>query len=159
MKLFFLLQFFLILLKLSRQNQENPRYLNCSGKGVYVNSLSDCSCIPGYDTYPQDSEVRCNYELRTRQIALFCSIVGGIIGADMFYLGHTFRGVFKSLFPMFVMLFVLRIQNYKAIQAWRFSYYFSFLPLIILLFFWLIDFLLIFNGNIKDTNGLGLYFN
>jgi hypothetical protein len=156
MKILILFLLLTSFIELSIQTDFKDEYVDCSGKGIYLDKLNDCKCLPGFETYPKNSNIKCNYELRSKRIALFCSIFGGMLGADMIYLGYTMKGIFKSFFPMCVTIFLLRIQNNKAWKSIKFSYYLSMLPVVLYLFLWIADVIQILNGNIKDANGFNL---
>ncbi len=157
MKYLILFYISLCILEFSFQEESKREIIHCNNKGIYIEILNDCKCLPGYETFPKISKVKCNYELKVRSIALFCSIFGGIVGADMIYLGYTMKGIFKSFFPIFVTFFILRIQNNKAWLSMKISYYLSLIPIFLCLLLWLVDIIQILNGNIKDANGFNLY--
>jgi hypothetical protein len=132
----------------------------CNNKGTYMKTTNDCLCVSGYETYPRDSKIKCNYELRSYYVAKFCSLIGGVVGADMFYLGYTMKGIFKCIFPIFVLYFILKMQNNKFLRQYQsMSYYLVLLPVVIGFVFYVLDVCLIISGTMKDANGFSLNYD
>jgi hypothetical protein len=156
MKYFTLIYFLIIGIEFSHQEEHKLNAIHCNNKGIYIKPKNECKCIEGYDTFPVTSNIKCNYEIKLRSIALFCSIFGGIIGADMIYLGHSMKAIFKSFFPTFVIIFIFRIQNNKTFLKIKLSYYLSIIPIFIWLLLWAVDIIYILYGNVKDSNGINL---
>jgi len=156
MKYITLIYFLIIEIKFSHQEEHKLNAIHCNNKGIYIESKNECICHDGYDTFPVKSNIKCNYELKLRSIALFCSIIGGMIGADMIYLGYSLKGIFKSLFPILVIIFFFRIQNNKSFLKIKISYHLSIIPIILWFLFWILDIIYILYGNVKDSNGFDL---
>ena len=143
-------------MEFSHQEEHKLDSIHCNNKGIYIESKNECICLEGYETFPVKSNIKCNYELKLRSIALFCSIIGGMIGADMIYLGHSLKGIFKSFFPIFVIIFFFRLQNNKTFLKIKLSYYLSIILVFLWLLLWILDIIYILYGNVKDCNGFDL---
>jgi hypothetical protein len=108
---------FLILLILVISCLNNP---SCNNKGNYIESINDCKCQERFITYPEESELKCNYELKSKNVTKFLSLIFGIIGADQFYLGNNFKAMFKVLFPLFLFYVILKAhENRKFTSPYR----------------------------------------
>ncbi len=128
----------------------------CNNHGIYNITNNECKCSFGYVTYTKDSnKVQCNYQLRSYSVAKFISLFGGVLGADMFYLGYTMKGLFKCFFPLTVFFVVLKLNN-KAIEKVYYSYYLIFTPIILVFLLWSLDLMLIISGLMDDANGFAL---
>ena len=140
------------------QNSDSKfKIISCNNRGIYNDTLNECRCLEGFTTFPKDSRIQCNYEYRSKSVAKFISIFGGIVGADMFYLGHTMKGVFKCFVPLGLFFLILTLQNNKTIQNMNFSYYFILAPISLSLILWIMDFMMISFGILTDANGFKLY--
>lgn len=131
----------------------------CNNKGVYNTSSGECKCVEGNITFPKDSKLQCNYELRSYNITKFLSVFGGFFGADMFYLGYTLKGLIKTLFPIIAFFFIINLENNKYLSNFSFKNYLILLPILLTLFLWIIDLIIILSGFSTDSNGMQLYNN
>jgi hypothetical protein len=126
----------------------------CSNRGNQLKNMTDCICMEGYLTYPQNNKKKCNYEIKSMKIAVFLSFFLGLLGADMFYLGYNIRGFVKFTLPILFLTIGLiyrnRIENKKL-------YYLSLIvPIVLLLFSWIYDILMISSGYLRDSNEIEL---
>jgi hypothetical protein len=128
----------------------------CNNKGVYDKNLNECKCVNGFITFPKDSKLKCNYELKSEKVARFLSFLGGIFGADLFYLGYTYKGIFKCLFPIIVLLTLIYI-NQICVKNRTLNYSIILIPLFVIVLLWGSDLIGISFGWKKDANGLPLY--
>lgn len=124
---------------------------SCNNHGIYNEEIGQCECSDGFITFPYDSNVKCNYQLRDYSIAKFLSLFGGYLGADQFYLGNTFKGIIKCTMP--IILFVLLLHYYDRIKQYYYSRYVITFPFIISILFYLFDLCMICMGLIKDAHG------
>jgi len=123
----------------------------CSGKGIYSNF--DCFCVYGYVTFPENSDKKCNYAQRSYYMTIFLSFFLGFLGADMFYLGYTIRGLIKCFLPIGSLFVLLFLQNMGAQDKFSNKYYSILVPFGVLIFLWAIDLILIYS---EDSNGVPL---
>lgn len=132
----------------------------CSKHGILndlnLTSANECKCVLGYVTFPKDSKLQCNYELRSYNVAVYISLFAGIFGADMFYLGYFMKGLFKCFFPIGTFFLMIKIQDHKIIENFVYSNYLIIGPFILMLFLWSLDLILILGGVITDSNGFVL---
>ena len=130
----------------------------CNDRGIYKNKK--CECSQGWETIGADKDLpenQCNYELKSYNVARFISFFCGAIGADMFYLGYTYKGLFKCFLPIGFFVLILVLYNKKMIDDVYLRNYIFILPIIATFLFWSLDFMLIFSGIMKDSNGFSLY--
>jgi hypothetical protein len=128
----------------------------CNKHGIFNNTTNECKCVQGFVTFPKDSKIQCNYELRSYNIARYISFFGGIFGADMFYLGYFMKGLFKCFFPIGTLFLILKIQDHKIIENFVYSYYLINGPFILMFILWVLDLILILTGVMTDANGFPL---
>ena len=124
----------------------------CNGKGIY--EQNNCYCLQNYESINGEY---CNYERKKKIIAIILSLFFGFTGADQYYLGKNIRGFLKVVLPVFLffgLLFYIFINSNKPLNESNDIYFL--IPIIILLFFWFIDFFCIINGITKDSKGFDL---
>jgi hypothetical protein len=93
----------------------------CNNKGLYKTEIKKCLCIDGYITFPNDSIIQCNYQLKSDKIARFLSFFGGMVGADMFYLGYKLKGFFKCLFPTLSFFLIYYFSETEFIKTCKYK--------------------------------------
>ena len=124
----------------------------CNGKGIY--EQNNCYCLQNYESINGEY---CNYERKKKIVAIILSLFFGFTGADQYYLGKNIRGFLKVVLPVFLffgLLFYIFINSNKPLNESNDIYFL--IPIIILLFFWFIDFFCIINGITKDSKGFDL---
>ena len=124
----------------------------CNGKGIY--EQNNCYCLQNYESINGEY---CNYERKKKIVAIILSLFFGFTGADQYYLGKNIRGFLKvvlHVFLFFGLLFYIFINSNKPLNESNDIYFL--IPIIILLFFWFIDFFCIINGITKDSKGFDL---
>ena len=124
----------------------------CNGKGIY--EQNNCYCLQNYESINGEY---CNYERKKKIVAIILSLFFGFTGADQYYLGKNIRGFLKVVLPVFLffgLLFYIFINSNKPLNESNDIYFL--IPIIILLFFWFIDFFCIINGISKDSKGFDL---
>lgn len=124
----------------------------CNGKGIY--EQNNCYCLQNYESINGEY---CNYERKKKIVAIILSLFFGFTGADQYYLGKNIRGFLKVVLPVFLffgLLFYIFINSNKPLNESNDIYFL--IPIIILLFFWFIDFFCIINGITKDSKGFAL---
>ena len=124
----------------------------CNGKGIY--DQNNCYCLQNYESINGEY---CNYERKKKIVAIILSLFFGFTGADQYYLGKNIRGFLKVVLPVFLffgLLFYIFINSNKPLNESNDIYFL--IPIIILLFFWFIDFFCIINGITKDSKGFDL---
>ncbi len=152
--LFFIIFIFSNFYLIRCANETIPNSI-CNGRGIYDANSKICNCVKEYVTYPKDSNIQCNYELRSQSVAKFLSLFCGFLGADMFYLGFTWKGLFKCFFPLGVFFVFFQLLNYKSFKDFV-SYYFVFIPIVIGALLWFIDLVMISSGLLDDSFGFPL---
>lgn len=90
-------------------------------KGNINTTTNECICTESYTTYPEDSKEKCNYQLRSDKIARFLSIFGGILGADMFYLGYNYKAIFKCVFPLLILIFIIHMNSNNYLNNYKYK--------------------------------------
>jgi len=134
------------------QTEDNNDESICNGKGIY--EQNNCYCLQNYESINGEY---CNYERKKKIVAIILSLFFGFTGADQYYLGKNIRGFLKVVLPVFLffgLLFYIFINSNKPLNESNDIYFL--IPIIILLFFWFIDFFCIINGITKDSKGFDL---
>jgi len=136
---------------------------NYHGK-CYNNSI--CICDPYFTTYSKKGSMRfnftqCNYrQLGVKNIFLLSFFLGPF-SFEHFVMGNYLKGISKLIVPMILILigtsvFILgKIKNSSNLQIIGKSL--ELLATLIIIFWWLIDWILILCGYYKDNRNVDLY--
>jgi hypothetical protein len=133
--------------------------IDCSHRGHCSDDKTTCICDSGYTTNPYDHAPMCNYKQEHKILIWFLQFlpVTGPFGVGLFVIGQNLLGVFQllmTLMPLFCGAYMLLgDDDNKKIIAW-------FCILVngtIVTIIWLIMWILILTGSIRDGNGVELY--
>lgn len=130
----------------------------CNAKGNFDKENKNCQCIDGFISYlNKTNEEGCNYQLKSYNVALFLSLFGGFVGADMIYLGFMFKAVIKAFLPIGLFFVILYFYDKEPLKINRHREHYVVFPIVLGFVFWFWDVFFVLFGVIKDVNGFQLY--
>lgn len=138
-------------------DMENTISETCSYNGICL-CTGYCQCKKKYATYPFDSNKQCNYKRKSRIDALIHHFfIGLLLGGGEMYLGNEQLGMlqFWLFIPLIVIVFFVSIAVPKTCN---YSYGLTSFIAIMMILFWIIDFVKIEDGSRKDGNGIETYY-
>ena len=109
--LFFLLLPILFLFKNEniKECQENGPKCNLNN-GECISNI--CKCFPGYITYPEENQIKCNYKLRSNLIALLLEIIS-CNGYGFIYIRQYFIALIKFFGWLFMCFIYQKYAKFK----------------------------------------------
>ena len=171
----------------SQNSSNNPEYdlsklykfnctnsnIDCSGNGICSEDGLRCECNTGYQTFYENFEdyltnkPRCNYKSKYQIKALLFSLFLSF-GSAHFYLGHSFIGFFQLFFFAFIICFnsiclaKLSIKHIRKLNTAELKKSFNLIiimiiSLVLFLFWYLFDLIMLYLNVYKDCNNAKLY--
>jgi hypothetical protein len=136
----------------------------CYGNGVCNSNMTDCTCDPGWYTFP-GSYIKCSYHQSRKSIAILLEATVGFgfghlyIGNYTFFIGKFLFFFFSCYFSFCIFIFVGSINNSNVnpktyAYTKRASSYFI-IPIMIIWYF--LDIILFLSGYYKDGYQQPLY--
>ena len=109
--LFFLILPILFLFKKEniKECQENGPKCNLNN-GQCISNI--CKCFPGYITYPEENQIKCNYKLRSKLIALLLEIISSN-GYGLLYIRQYFNALIKFFGWLFMYFIYQKYAKFK----------------------------------------------
>ena len=130
--------------------------LSCSYKGKCI-SNTKCECEKYYTNFIEKNNFQCNYKLLSKKKLFLFSFFFGPFGIDHLYKGNIFKCLIKIILPSLIII-IGSILLYLSKKNNIFFYallgkLFDILGTIIIIFWWLFDWIFILTMKEKDYNG------
>jgi hypothetical protein len=135
---------------------------NCNYNGTCLNS-SHCLCNEYYLTLTNipPFRIQCNYNQLSQSTAFLISFFLGPTGMDHIYIGKYYLGILKLFIPFSLIItgniFFIIGQRKTADRMKIVGKLLEFSATIIIIFWWLIDWILFLTNIHKDENDISLY--
>ena len=137
---------------------------SCSNNGYCLNS-THCKCLEGYTTLKNQEQnpdfYQCSYYQKNKKIAFLLSFFLGPLSFDHFYLGNNTLGYCKLFIPCFFIILGVSIfimgKTKASANAKVIGKSIEFIATILIIFWWLIDWILILSNYYTDLNNVKIF--
>ena len=137
---------------------------SCSNNGNCINGTY-CQCFEGYTTINNidlnPSSIQCSYPQKSKNVAFYLSFFLGPMSFDQLYLGNMAIGFCKFLIPSFLILLGVAFFVHGKTKDWLYLQIagrgLEFFATLLLVTWWVIDWILIVANHYNDSNNIPLY--